>query len=59
MRKPNLAALVFAVAAGAVAFGSAQATERGGRGRSGEVEKVCALHPDRAAHEAKFADFLA
>jgi hypothetical protein len=58
MRKSFLSALVVAVAAGALTFGSAQAAERGGSG-AGEFERVCAPHPDRAAHEAKFAEFLA
>jgi hypothetical protein len=55
MRKSILSAVVVAVAAGALTFGSAQAAERG----QGEFERVCAPHPDRAAHQAKFAEFLA
>jgi len=55
MRKSTLSAVVVAVAASALTFGSAQAGERG----RGEFERVCAPHPDRAAHEAKFAEFLA
>ena len=54
MRKSILSALVVAVAASALTFGSAQA----GSG-AGEFERICAPHPDRAAHEAKFAEFLA
>jgi hypothetical protein len=58
MRKLGILALVVAVAAGCSALGTAQAAERG---RSGprEFERICAPHPDRAAHEAKFAEFLA
>jgi len=59
MRKSIISALVVAVAAGALALGSTQAAERGGSGASGEFERVCAPHPDRAAHEIKFAEFLA
>ena len=59
MRKSIIPALVVAVAAGALALGSTQAAERGGSGASGEFERVCAPHPDRAAHEIKFAEFLA
>lgn len=58
MRK-SILSVVVAVAVGALAFGPALAAERGGSGLSGDVEKVCAPHPDRAAHEAKFSDFLA
>jgi LTXXQ motif family protein len=54
MRKSILSAVVVAVAAGALTFGSAQAVERG----QGEFERICAPYPDRAAHEAKFAEFL-
>ena len=54
MRKSILSALVVAVAAGALTFGSAQAVERG----QGEFERICAPYPDRAAHQAKFAEFL-
>jgi hypothetical protein len=59
MRKSSISALIIAFAVGALALGSAQAAERGGSGPSGEFERVCAAHPDRAAHEAKFAEFLA
>jgi len=58
MRKSILSALVVAVATGALTFGSARAAERGGSG-AGEFERVCAPHPDRAAHDANFAEFLA
>ncbi len=58
MRKLSIPALIVAVAAGALAFGPAQAAERGGSGPSSEFERICAPHPDRAAHEAKFAQFL-
>jgi hypothetical protein len=54
MRKLSISALVLAVAAFAPALGPAQAAE----GRS-EIERVCAPRPDRAEHEAKFADRLA
>lgn len=59
MRKLSISALIVVVAAGALAFGPAQATERGGSGPNSEFERVCAAHPDRAVHEAKFAEFLA
>ena len=59
MRNSSILALVVAVAAGCSAFGIAQATERGESGPKSEFERVCAPHPDKAAHEAKFAEFLA
>jgi hypothetical protein len=57
MRKSSTSALMIAVAVGAMAFGPARAHPAGGPDR--EVERVCAQHTDRAAHEARFADFLA
>jgi hypothetical protein len=59
MRKLSISALIVAVAAGALAFGPAQAANRGESGPNSEFERICAPHPDRAAHEAKFAKFLA
>jgi hypothetical protein len=54
MGKLSISAVVVAIAACSSALGPAQAMER----RS-EVERVCAPQPDRAAHEGKFAEFLA
>jgi hypothetical protein len=59
MRKLSISALIVAVAAGALASGPAQAAKRGESGPKSEFERICAPHPDRAAHEAKFAEFLA
>jgi len=59
MRKLSILALVVAVAAGASAFGVAQARERGENGPKSEFERICGPHPDRAARQAKFAKFLA
>ncbi len=59
MRKLSISALVLAVAAFTPAFGPAQAAESSERGSRSEVERVCAPHPDRAAHESEFADKLA
>ena len=59
MRKLSIPALIVAVAAGASAVGPAQAAERDGSGPSSEFASICAPYPGRAAHEAKFAEFLA
>jgi LTXXQ motif family protein len=59
MRKLSVSALIVAVAAGALAFGPTLAKGRSESGPKSEFERICAPHPDRAAHEAKFAEFLA
>jgi hypothetical protein len=56
MNKSSLAALIMTM--GALALAPAQAAERDRSGPGGEFERICAAHPDRAAHEAKFAEFL-
>jgi hypothetical protein len=58
MRKSRISALTIAVAVGALAFGPARA-EQGAGGPDREFQRICAPHPDRAAHEARFAEFLA
>lgn len=59
MRKFFISTLVVAVSACTVGLGSAQARDQGDDGVKSEVERVCGPHPDKAAHEARFADFLA
>lgn len=56
MRKYLIAALALGMAISGA--GLAQAQDRSD-GIKSEVERVCGLHPDRAAHEEKFAGFLA
>jgi hypothetical protein len=56
MNKSSLSALLMMM--GALALAPAQAAGRERSGPGGEFERVCAAHPDRAAHEAKFAEFL-
>jgi hypothetical protein len=58
MRKSNISALFAVFALGAMALGPARA-ESSASGPGGEFERVCAPHPDRGVHEAKFAEFLA
>ena len=59
MRKLCISAFVVAVAACGAALGPAQAAEQGDSGLKSEVDRVCGPHPEMAAHEAKFAEFLA
>lgn len=59
MRKLGISALVVAIAASISALGPARAAEGGASGSGSEVERVCAPHPDMAAHEGKFAEMLA
>jgi hypothetical protein len=59
MRKSNISALIVAAALGALALGPAQANESDGSGHASEFDRICAAHPDRAVHEAKFSEFLA
>lgn len=59
MRKLCISAVVVAVVACGAALGPAQAAEHGDSGFKGEVDRVCGPHPEMAAHQAKFADFLA
>ncbi len=58
MRKLSISALIVAAAAFTSALGPAQAAERGASGPKSDFQRICAPHPDRAAHEAKFAEFL-
>jgi LTXXQ motif family protein len=58
MRKLCISALVVALAACTGGLGSARAGEHGHSVMS-EVDRVCEPHPDRAAHEARFSEFLA
>jgi hypothetical protein len=58
MRKTQFAALVLAVAGFGASLAPAGAKDRGDSRFNSEIERVCGAHPDRAAHEAKFATFL-
>jgi hypothetical protein len=58
MRKLCISALVVAIATCGAGIGSAHARENGDSGFKSEVDRVCGPHPDRAGHEARFADFL-